>query len=263
MAPLGHERYCAEVVIQTDLLRRLLAGTDLSLPVPTCPDWTLAALIRHIGGNLRTCEAAVRTVVTVDGPATRVPGPEEPADDDPSDLDIWLSESAAVFADTLRAAGPDVPAEVWKVRAPTGFWARRAAHDLVIHRADAAGAVGAEYPVAADLAVDAVDELLELFSDPELAETTPGLAELRGAGKSIHLHATDADPALVAEWLIEFDDRGFSWRHGHEKATVALRGPLADLLRVFHRRLPVDTPGVEVLGDAALLAFWLERVSLA
>jgi hypothetical protein len=33
-------------------------------------------------------------------------------------------------------------------------------------------------------------------------------------------------------------------------------------MRVFHRRLPADSERVEVVGDAALLDFWLERVSL-
>lgn len=65
--------------------------------------------------------------------------------------------------------------------------------------------------------------------------------ELRGAGRSIHLHATDPPEVLggvEAEWLIEFTDDGFNWARGHGKATVALRGGLTDLLLVFYRRLP-------------------------
>jgi uncharacterized protein (TIGR03083 family) len=260
MAPLGHERYCAEVVIQTDLLRRTIADADLSVTVPTCPEWTIADLIRHIGGNLRACEAATRTQDTVDDPASQVPDFAGPGQDDL--LDTWLADSAAIFADTLRAAGPDKTAHMWNIEAPTGFWARRAAQDLVIHRADAAGALYATYSVAGDLAVDAVDELLELFGDPRGAGAAPRIAELRGDGETIHLHATDTDPALDAEWLIELTDKGYSWRHGHEKATVALRAPLTDLLRVFYRRLSVSAPGVEVFGDGELLDFWLERFSL-
>jgi hypothetical protein len=34
------------------------------------------------------------------------------------------------------------------------------------------------------------------------------------------------------------------------------------VLLVFYRRLPADSERVEVLGEAALLDFWLERVSL-
>ncbi|WP_127355610.1 hypothetical protein [Actinacidiphila soli] len=88
-------------------------------------------------------------------------------------------------------------------------------------------------------------------------------AEERGdVGTSIHLHATDARPELNAEWLIELGDSGFTWHRGHDKAAVALRGPLADVLRVFYRRLPAGSARVEVLGQGALLDYWLERVSL-
>ena len=103
--------------------------------------------------------------------------------------------------------------------------------------------------------MDAVDEFLDLLS---------GLAaaEVAGPGGTVHLHATDADPGLSAEWLVELDLPAFRWRHAHEKATVAVRTPLADLLRVVTRRLPPDSEGIEVLGDRAVLDTWLERMRL-
>ncbi len=61
MTPLAHDRYCDEIITQTELLRDVLKGADLSAVVPTCPDWTLAELLCHIGGNLRFVETAVRT----------------------------------------------------------------------------------------------------------------------------------------------------------------------------------------------------------
>ena len=259
---LGHDRYCDEVITQTDLLRKVVEGADLSVTVPTTPDWTLAQLLRHVGGNLRAAETAVRTDTAIVDPARQVPEVAGPAEDDPDALDAWLAEGAARFAVTLRRAGPDGQGQVWVYRQSTGFWARRAALDLVVHRADAAGAVKADYAVAPELAADAVDELLELISDPMVRSGTPSLQELRGTGETIHLHATDTDPALSAEWLIELGPDGFTWRRGHDKATVALRGPLTDVLLVFYRRLPADSQRVDVVGEAALLAFWLERVRL-
>jgi uncharacterized protein (TIGR03083 family) len=262
MTSLGHDRYCDEIVTQTDLLRAVVDGADLSVRVPTTPDWNLGQLLRHIGGNLRAAELAVRTGTAVVEPAKQVPDWAGPDGDDPAALDAWLAEAAARAAATLRQAGPDTAAQVWVFQRPTGFWARRGALDLVVHRADAAGTVGADYDVAPDLGADTVDELLELMSNPEVAASSPRMAELRGGGETIHLHATDADPGLAAEWLIELGPDGWTWRRGHEQATVALRGPLADVLRVFYRRLPADSERVEVAGDAALLGFWLERVSL-
>ena len=46
---------------------------------------------------------------------------------------------------------------------------------------------------------------------------------------------------------------------GHGKADVAVRGPAVGLLLVLTRRLPPSAPGIEVLGEHALLAHWLEH----
>lgn len=106
-----------------------------------------------------------------------------------------------------------------------------------------------------------MDEWLEMLSSPQARTHRPQPAELREPGRSIHLHATDEVADLNGEWVIEFGEDGFTWRRNHAKATVALRGPMADVLRVFYRRLPADSERVEVLGDARLLAFWLERAT--
>jgi uncharacterized protein (TIGR03083 family) len=260
MTSLPHDRLCDEIVGQTGLLREVVAGADLSATVPTTPDWDLADLLRHVGGNLRALEQAVRTGVPVTEPAREVPGHAGPSGDDPAALDAWLAEAATAAAATLRSAGPDAEARLWTVRWPTAAWARRAAQDIVVHRADAAGTVGAAYTVDGDLAVDAVDEFLDLLSGLAAAGAAGGAGPEPGG--TVHLHGTGADPGLPAEWLVELDLPTFRWRHAHEKATVAVRAPLADLLRVVTRRLPPDSEGVEVLGDPAVLDTWLERMRL-
>ena len=60
---------------------------------------------------------------------------------------------------------------------------------------------------------------------------------------------------------MEGTEQGVTWRRGHERADVALRGPLTSLLLAFYRRLPLDGSGLEVLGDRQLLEFWLERAT--
>jgi uncharacterized protein (TIGR03083 family) len=242
-------------------MRGVVAGADLSATVPTTPDWTLAQLLRHVGGNLRSLELAVRTGIAVTEPERQVPDHGGPLGDDPAAIDAWLAEAATRCAQTLGRAGPDAEAQIWQIRWPTAAWARRAAHDLVVHRADAAGAVGTGYTVAGDLAADAVDEFLDLLGNPQVAASAPDPGG-PGPGGTVHLHATDAGPGLEAEWLVELGSPGFTWRHAHEKATVAVRAPLADLLRVVTRRLPPDSQGVEVLGDREVLDAWLERLRL-
>ena len=261
MTRLPYDRFCDEVVIQTGLLREVVAGADLSVTVPTTPDWTLAQLLRHIGGNLRSVETAVRTGSAVTEPERQVPDHGGPPGDDPAAIDAWLAEAAARAAETLGRAGPDAEAQLWQVRWPAAAWARRAAHDLVVHRADAAGAVGAGYSVAPDLAADALDEFLDLLGGGLGAEGSEAGGD-PGPGGTVHLHATDAAPGVAAEWLVELGSPGFTWRHGHEQATVAVRAPLADLLRVVTRRLPPDSEDVEVLGDRRILDAWVERLRL-
>jgi hypothetical protein len=84
MTLLAHDRYCDEIVTQTDLLRKVVEGADLSVTVPTTPDWTIAQLLRHVGGNLRAVETAVRTDTAIVEPAKQVPEVAGPAEDDPT-----------------------------------------------------------------------------------------------------------------------------------------------------------------------------------
>ena len=263
MTSLAHGRFCDEVVNQTGLLVGTLEGADLSATVPTAPDWALSDLVRHVGGNLRSVKQAVRTDEPVTDPEGQVPGHGGPPGGDPAPLFAWLTEAAGRFASTLGAAGPGVEAQVWTVRWPTAAWARRAAHDALVHRADAAGTVGAAFTAAPDLAADALDEFLDLMTNPQVAAAAADAAgPAPGPAGSIHLHATDSGPEVPSEWLIELGSPTFTWRHAHEKATVAVRGPVTDVLRVATRRLPPDADGIELLGDRSVLDAWLERVSL-
>jgi hypothetical protein len=52
-----------------------------------------------------------------------------------------------------------------------------------------------------------------------------------------------------------------SWSRDHEKATVALRGPLTWVLLAFYRRIPLDDARIEVLGERTVLEHWLDRAT--
>ncbi|MCL6736596.1 maleylpyruvate isomerase family mycothiol-dependent enzyme [Streptomyces neyagawaensis] len=258
-----HERYCAEIEHQLRQLRDVVtSGADLSATVPTCPDWTLEQLVRHTGGSLRWVELNVRTRAEEEVPEERVPlydGPDKQGD--PAELDAWLARTGEELLATLREAGPGAPVWSWGWERTAGFWARRMTHELVVHRADATLAAGLPYEVAPEIAADAIDEWLEIVEFVQRTQPHDAAAELRGPGRSIHLHATDAPADVTAEWFVDLTEKGVRWRHGHEKATVALRGPLTEVLLAFYRRLPPDGGRLEVLGDRELLDFWLERAT--
>ncbi|WP_210588125.1 maleylpyruvate isomerase family mycothiol-dependent enzyme [Streptomyces sp. GESEQ-35] len=263
MTRLAHDRYCDEIADQVGRLRAVVAsGADLSAMVPTCPDWSLEYLVRHMGGALRWVELLVRTRAQEEIPEDKVElahGPE--AKGDPAALDAWLAETGEMVLAALREAGPDTKVWAWAGIHTSGFWARRMTHELTVHRADATLAAGLPYDVAPEVAADAIDEWLEIIEFVQRTMPHDAATELRGPGRSIHLHATDTTPEVNAEWVIELGEEGVTWRRGHEKATVALRGRLTDVLLAFYRRLPLDSPRLEVLGERELLEFWLERAT--
>ncbi|MFI0241278.1 maleylpyruvate isomerase N-terminal domain-containing protein [Streptomyces sp. NPDC016845] len=257
---LSHDRFCAEIIAQSDLLRGHLDGADLAVTVPTCPDWTLRELVGHVGRAHRWAEAMVRTRAIEGLDEDDLPD-RAPADDDPATLGAWLADGARRLADTLRAAGPDTACWSWAWQHDSGFWARRMVHETVVHRADAALAAKADYDVAPEIAADAIDEWLRIVRYVQDIDARDSAQELKAGGRTLHLHATDAAPESAAEWLIELGDEGIVWRREHARADVALRGPMTDLLLAFYRRQPLDSGRVEVLGDRALLDFWLERAT--
>ncbi|GAA2767359.1 maleylpyruvate isomerase family mycothiol-dependent enzyme [Streptomyces paradoxus] len=263
MTPLAHDRYCDEIAHQIVLLRQVVSsGADLSGTVPTCPDWSLEELVRHTGGALRWAELMVRTRAAEEVAEEQVPGVAGPeAAGDAAALDAWLAETGERIVATLREAGPDAKVWGWAGIQTSGFWARRMTHEITVHRADAALAAGLPYEVAPEVAADAIDEWLQIVEYVQRTEPQDVVGELVGLGRSIHLHATDGGPDLNAEWLVELTEGGVRWRRGHEKATVALRGPLTFVLLAFYRRLPLDAKELEVLGERELLEFWLERAT--
>jgi uncharacterized protein (TIGR03083 family) len=260
MTRLSYDRHCAEIVAQTDLLRSSIEGADLTVPVPSCPGWNVGQLLRHLGGGQRWAEATVRTRTTRPLPDEHFRDLSAYTDEDPAVLGPWLAEGAAQLAGTLRDAGPG--AQVW-TPVPGGtakFYARRFAHETVIHRADGTLALGAKFTLDEEVALDAIDEWMELGSLPMHFEIHPRMRELLGPGRTLHFHATDTAPEAGAEWLVDLTGDTIAWRHAHEKATVAVRGPLVDLLLVIYKRRSARGEGIEILGDAQLLDFWLDRV---
>lgn len=262
MTRLGYERYCDEITVQARLFREALQGADLKRTVPTCPDWTVGDLTRHLGGALRWMAANVRARAQGPVPPEEVPEAEGPGDGEPAALGSWLRESAALVAFELSAAGPGTPVWSWADEQSTDFWARRAVHETVIHRADAALAAGVPYALAPEVAADTLEEWLEIGSLPQTMERRPELAGLLGPGRTLCLHATDTGPAGT-RWVIDLTGDRIAWRRGgqDERAAATLSGPLTDVLLVFYRRLPADTPAVTVQGDRDLFDEWLGVVS--
>jgi uncharacterized protein (TIGR03083 family) len=182
-----------------------------------------------------------------------VPGGKPPADVDAAVG--WLAESPRLLLDAVAGTGPDVPVWTFTGPRPAAWWVRRRLHESVVHRADAAIALGVPYEVEPELAADGVSEWLDVLAARPVPEDGPALPD----GATLHLHATDDGLGAAGEWLVRPEDGRVAWEHGHGKGAVAVRGSAADLLLALLRRIAADDPRLQVLGDAGAWRTWLAR----
>jgi uncharacterized protein (TIGR03083 family) len=224
-----------------------LEGRDLSTPVPTCPGWDLAELIRHTGRVHRWVYeiARTRSMEYVNWKKLDLGEP-----DDPAGLPAWFAAGADPVIKEL-SVDPAIPLWSFTSAGSVGFWARRQLHETTVHRADGQLALGLTPQIPAEQAIDGVDELVGTML-ANLARSR--VVELNRVGDSLHLHATDAP----GEWTIALTVDGFSFETGHAKATVAVRGTVTDLfLLLWNRRPLADAERFETFGDTALMDAWL------
>ena len=207
-----------------------------SVQVPSCPEWNMAKLVKHTG----TTHAWAAAVVTAGTPVS--PGSIDLGlPDDPIGFPDWLENGATQLVDRLVSAGVGEPCWSWGADQHVRFWARRMAHETVVHRWDAQDVSGQPDAIEPLVAVDGIDELFGLVA------YHPTLSEFRGAGETLHLHATDCD----GEWLVRFADAGMEITREHAKGDVAVRGSASDLMLFVAGR--VDYRSLEVFGNAAIV----------
>jgi uncharacterized protein (TIGR03083 family) len=241
MDPADHVRF-----LRADSAALVAAcEADLDAEVPSCPGWDRAALLAHTGLTHAGHLAQIQS-----GPAERVPFSSLPPAPTGAELPEWFAAGSDALATALEGIDPTLTWSTWRGPQPSSFFARRMAHETAVHRWDVDPT-----PMAAELAVDGVDELLEVF-----APLIPG-DRLGGAAGTIHLHATDDGLGEAGEWMITLGPDGIRSEHGHAKGDVAVRGAASDLLLWSWNRVPVDDR-FQVFGDAALLEVWGTSVAI-
>jgi uncharacterized protein (TIGR03083 family) len=255
MRKLSPDRFYAEIETSTAALAVLVGERDPGMRIPTCPDWSLRQLATHVGRAHRWAAEITRTRSADFIPFREVPDGRFP--DNPAEQGPWLRAGAQLVIDAVREAGSD---EVWAAvgPVPASFWARRMAHETLVHRSDAELAAGQEPLLDPELAADAIDEWLEVMSGPPYGSPDPRLAALP-EGAVLHVHATDDVLDEAGEWLVSHTADAVVVQPGHGKGDVAVTGPAGSLLLVLLRRIPASDPAVTVHGDAAVLARWLEH----
>jgi uncharacterized protein (TIGR03083 family) len=233
-----------------ELLAASAAAADLDTPIPTCPEWRMRDLLRHVGDVHRWAATHV-------GQRRTQPRDEEeeaamlglwPDDDTLVD---WFRAGHAALVHTLESAPPDLAC--WSflpAPSPLAFWARRQAHETGMHRVDAESAGSAITAFSPAFAADGIDELLFGFV------SRPGGKLHADPPRTIYLQATDAG----REWLARIGPERVEVRGEHADGDCAVRGGASDLyLLLWNRR---TTDDLDVRGDATLLDLWRQSVRI-
>lgn len=233
------------------------ARADLSVIVPSCPDWTIDALLFHTGGFCRFARSSLEQGATVQ------PGglPHlDYSDYSPGDNVGWHRQEFDRLMAVLDESDPEEVGWSWGRDQRKAFWFRRAAQELSMHCWDAENAAGAEAPLDPELAADGVDEALEEFGRAPSGLNFQGLAErFARPGTRLHFHATDVDQH-PGEWTAAATETEFAVTREHSKGDVGARGTASDLLLFVWGRVPLDR--LEVFGDRTLLEHWAAEVTI-
>ncbi|MFE7767276.1 maleylpyruvate isomerase family mycothiol-dependent enzyme [Streptomyces sp. NPDC057438] len=208
------------------------AAPDLAARVPTCPEWTLRDLVRHLGSVHRFWAATVAA-----GPAD-APLPET-APDAPRErtaLLAWSAESTGQLLDALRESGPDRGCWTWwgTSQSPrtSGAVARHQVQEAVVHTYDAQITTGTGQPLPDEAALDGVDEFLTTCC----AGTAPWPHE----PAALDCHATEGH-----SWRLTLSADGTRATRltapGTTPADASLRGTAGELVLALYGRIPVDS----------------------
>ncbi|GHE47161.1 maleylpyruvate isomerase family mycothiol-dependent enzyme [Streptomyces vinaceus] len=229
------------------------AAPGLDVQVPTCPEWTLFDLVKHLGGGDRFWAAIVGA-----GPADAPPAGAAAAraalelPREREALLAWLAASTQLLLSALREAGPESGCWAWwsGVQTPrtAGGVARHRVQETAVHTYDALLAGGAPQPLPAEVALDGVEEFL--FTCVATRSAWPH------EPAAFDFHATEG-----RSWRLTVDGDGArstripapSAESGEnaDAAGVSVHGTASELIIYLYDRIPAGSLRVE--GDAGLL----------
>lgn len=224
-------------------------------PVPSCPGWSMADLVMHLGGVHR---GIVRLIVDKrqgfpdmsDLAFLKLPGDlsgwPDPARAPnlgpmPPGLCDWFAEGAAELAEVFAGRAADEPAWTWSAEQSVGFWLRMQTIEAAGHRWDAQLALGRPEPIDRELAADAVAQTFEVMVPARRAWTQAP----PGAGESYLFRQSDGDGV----WPVRFDGAAITREAGDHAVEVS--GTASDLMLFLWHRIGADT--LRITGERSLL----------
>lgn len=233
-------------LIQSDAARIAAVSPDaLSLPVPCCPGWDVAEVVRHTGSVYNHKVAIMRLGHRPEQGQWQSIPPQD------TDLVAWFDSSARTLIDELAAHDPDDWAHTWWPPDQTfHFWYRRMALESVVHRVDVEIAIGDVTAIDAALSTDGIDEVLTVFlgvHDPGSDGGPTGAVSVVSEGRT---------------WIVHLDDEHTRVEKNGDATTDAeLTGEPAQVFLHLWGRAPLEDVAAD--GDAALMLELRRRLTVA
>jgi uncharacterized protein (TIGR03083 family) len=228
-------------------LREVVSGAEMAAVVPSCPDWTVADLTRHVAAVYLHKAECMRL--------GSHPEPWPPAFVAEAEPLALLDRTYADLMAEFAARTPESPTFTWYGPDQTvGFWIRRMAQETVIHRVDAELGAGVPMaPIPVDLATDGLDEFLIAFIEygshtwpDEYAQT---LAD--ADGRAVRVETPDS------AWLVRPTPELVEVRTSDvDSAEAVVRGEPVDVLLWLWNR--ADNDAVTITGDTKLVGYLRE-----
>jgi uncharacterized protein (TIGR03083 family) len=239
---LDHPEYLGVLREHGAALAVTARSAPLDTPVPSCAPWTLLDLVGHLGGHHRW----------VAGNLDRTPDqgmfPFAELEPAPDALDAadWLDAGVEMLATKLETIGEDAPCWTWADQPSAKFWARRTAHETVVHGWDGRNAARTAEPLATDIAIDGTDEYLTLVPLRFWAATPTGNDE------SIEICSLDGP----ATWHIALDRAGMHVSRDSRPSDATVSGDASSVFLYLMGRGSADSINID--GDRAVLDNWRE-----
>lgn len=241
--------HIAIVAKEGKLLSEAAERNGLDAHIPTCPEWDMRDLVRHLI-EIHLWAAAH---VAQPHPKPRIDDLSEltafwpdlavfwPDDDD---LVNWYLDTNANLVRVLESAPFDVECFTFlPAPSPLAMWARRQAHETAIHRFDAENAIGVASVFDPEFAADGIDELVACMAPR--AQSFPVASD-----QTMQVFAEDTDD----HWLVEIGPGGISTSRQGGPADLTLTGTASNLYLALWNR--GDDSNITVTGDADLLKAW-------
>ncbi|WP_433160397.1 maleylpyruvate isomerase family mycothiol-dependent enzyme [Kribbella sp. CA-247076] len=218
----------------------------LDAAVPSCPGWTVESVVRHVATVYLHKVEILRLGALPD------PWPPDFGDRDAIEL---YDEARAAIVDALESAGTERATWTFNPDDKTsGFWYRRMALESVVHRIDVEQAHDVVTPIALELALDGIDELLypnlagPWWAEGDTEHPVDATVRLTAEGRSwtVRADATsvavsqDAEGDVAAE-IFGSAEAVFLWLWGRLDASAVQSAGDEDVVREFRARVSEAT----------------------